>query len=145
MSISAVAIPVFLDTDIESNNLLRQWARLYHYGHKYMPAVSVSATSLYGYGALRKRASHRKQWLLYAAAGATTITMVPFTWVMMATTNEHLFRLKGVASTGTASAVELRTVQELVVKWAWLHVVRSVFPLVGAILGLVGVLQELGW
>ncbi|KAA6412020.1 MAG: noranthrone monooxygenase [Lasallia pustulata] len=140
MSLSAIVVPVFLDTDTESTHLVRQWARLYHYGHLYMPAVSVAATGLYGYVALRKRASNRNQWFIYAAAGATTITMVPFTWLMMAPTNTTLFRLEALAS-ATASAVELSTVQELVVRWAWLHVVRSVFPLVGAILGLVGVLQ----
>ena len=58
-------------------------------------------------------------------------------------TNTALFRLEALAS-ATASAVDLNAAQELVVKWAWLHVVRSVFPMVGAILGLVGVLQELG-
>lgn len=143
MSLSTIVIPVFLDTDTESTRLVRQWARLYHYGHLYMPAVSVAVTGLYGYAALRKRASNRKQWLIYAAAGATTITMVPFTWLMMVPTNNTLFRLEALAS-ATASAVDLSTVQELVVRWAWLHVVRSVFPLVGAILGLVGVLRELG-
>ena len=143
MSLSTIVIPVFLDTDTESTRLVRQWARLYHHGHLYMPAVSVAAIGLYGYVALRKRASNRKQWLIYAAAGATTITMVPFTWLMMVPTNNTLFRLEALAS-ATASAVDLSTVQELVVRWAWLHVVRSVFPLVGAILGLVGVLRELG-
>ena len=143
MSLSAIGIPVFLDTDTNSTHLLRQWARLYHYGHIYMPSISVAATGLFAYGALRKRASNRKQWLIYAAAGATTITMVPFTWVMMDPTNNTLFRLEALAS-ATASAVDLSAAQELVVKWAWLHVVRSVFPMVGAILGLVGILQELG-
>lgn len=137
MSLSAIMIPVLLNTNTESAHLIRQWACLYHYGHIYMPAVSVAATGLYGYSALRKRASNRLQWRIYVAAGATTITMVPFTWLMMAPTNNTLFGL-------AASAVDLRTVQELVVRWAWLHAVRSVFPLVGAILGLVGVLQELG-
>ena len=142
MSLSAIMIPVLLDTDTASNDLLRQWARLYHYGHMYMPAVSISATGLYAYVTLRKRASKSTQWPLYAAAGATTIMMVPFTWIMMASTNDTLFRL-GTLALASASAVDLGTVRELVIGWAWLHVVRSVFPLVGAFLGLVGVLQEL--
>jgi hypothetical protein len=136
-------IPVFLDTDAEPTHLLRHWARLYHYGHIYMPTVCVATCGLYGYTVLSKRASNRKQWLIYAAAGATTITMVPFTWLMMAPTNNTLFRLEALAS-APASAVDLITVQEIVVRWAWLHVVRSMFPLVGAILGLVAVLQEVG-
>ncbi|KAF2178416.1 DUF1772-domain-containing protein, partial [Zopfia rhizophila CBS 207.26] len=143
MSLSAIAVPVFLDTNTSSTHLLRQWARLYHYGHIYMPAVCVAAASLYGYVALRQRVSNRKQWRIYAAAGVTTITMVPFTWLVMVPTNNTLFRLRELAS-ATASAVDLSAVQKVVVRWAWMHVVRSLFPLVGAILGLVGVLQELG-
>ena len=145
MSLSVIAIPVFLDTNTDSTHLVRQWARLYHYGHFYMPAVSVATTGLYEYVGLRNRASHRKQWLIYTAAGAITITMVPFTWLMMGPTNDRLFRLLAVASaSASASAVDLGVLQGLVVRWAWLHIVRSVFPMVGAILGLVGVLQELG-
>lgn len=143
MSLSAIGVPVFLDTNTESAQLLRQWARLYHYGHIYMPAVSVAATSLYAYVAMRKRAAKSKQWSKYALAGAVTITMVPFTWLMMVPTNNTLFGLLALAS-ATASAVDLSNLQGLVVKWAWLHVVRSLFPLFGAILGLTGVLQELG-
>ena len=143
MGLSAIVVPVLLDTNTESTHLIRQWARLYHYGHLYMPAISVSATGLYSYAALRKRALHRKQWIIYAAAGVTTIAMVPFTWLIMDPTNNALFRLNELAS-ATALAVDLSTVQGLAVKWAWLHVLRSMFPLAGAILGLVGVLQELG-
>lgn len=145
MSLSVIVIPVFLDTDTEPTQLIRHWARLYRYGGFYMPALSVAVTGLYGYSALRKRTSNRKQWLIYAAAGATTITMVLFTLLMMAPTNNILLRMEALASaSATASAVGLSTVQDLVVRWAWLHVVRSVFPLVGAILGLVGILQEFG-
>ena len=143
MSLSAIGIPVFLDTNTESGHLLRQWSRLYHYGHMYMPAVSITVTGLYAYVAFRNYASHRKQWSIYAAAGAITITMVPFTWLIMTSTNNTLFRLEALAS-AAASTVDLSFVQKIVVRWAWLHLFRSLFPLVGAILGLTGVLQELG-
>lgn len=143
MSLSAFVVPVLLDTDTESTHLVRQWARLYHYGHIYLPALSVGTTGLYGYIALRPDPSEQKHWLTYAAAGATTITMVPFTWLVMVPTNNALFRLEALAAE-TASDVDLNTVRGLVVRWAWLHVVRSLFPLVGAILGFAGVLGELG-
>lgn len=109
-----------------------------------MPSVSVATTGLYAYTALRKRAASRKQWFTYVLAGTTTIAIVPFTWLMMAPTNNALFRLLEASTSATVSVVDLSTVQELVVRWAWLHVVRSVCPMVGAILGLLGVLQELG-
>jgi len=147
MGLSIIVIPVFLETDIDPNptHLLRQWVRLYHYGHLYLPAVCIATCGLYGYTALSKRASSRKQWLMYTVAGATTITMIPFTWYMMAPTNNTLFRLEAEATaSASASVADLSAVEELVVRWAWLHVVRSMFPLVGAILGLTGIQQELG-
>ncbi|KAF2429266.1 DUF1772-domain-containing protein [Tothia fuscella] len=147
MSLSAIAIPVFLDTNTETAHLLRQWARLYHYGHIYMPTLAVGTTGLYAYVGLRKRAANDKKWIRYVVAGAVTISIVPFTWLMMAPTNDTLFELEKLAlanGTASVSVLEASIVQEQVVKWAWLHVVRAVFPLVGAILGLVSVLQEFG-
>lgn len=141
MSLSTVVVPVLLDTNTESAHLLRQWVRLYHYGHILMPAVCVATCGLYGYAALSKRALLRREWLLYAVAGVTTISMVPFTWAMMAPTNNILF---GMEASTTASVADLGAVQELVVRWAWLHAVRSLFPLAGVIVGLTSVLIELG-
>lgn len=143
MSLSTIVVPVLLDTDTKSIQLARQWAHLYHYGGLYMPAMSVAATSLYVSVALRKCVSARKQRLLYTTAGMATITIVPFTLLMMVPINSALLRLEVLAS-AAASVPDLSVVQELVVRWAWLHAVRSAFPLVGAVLGLLGVLRELG-
>jgi hypothetical protein len=147
ISLSTIVIPVFLDTDTEPNQLLRHWARLYHYGHIYMPAVCVATCGLYGYTALSKRASVRKQWRMYTVAGVATIAMVPFTWAIMAPTNNILFGLEASAlasSSASASVADLGAVRGLLVKWAWLHLVRSLFPLVGAIVGFTAVVQGLG-
>lgn len=38
---------------------------------------------------------------------------------------------------------ELTLARALVLKWAWLHVMRSLFPLLGAIIGFVSLLQEM--
>lgn len=138
MSISAVTVPAVLDTNTTPSHLLHQWARIYYYGHIIMPALGVSVTSLYAFIALRKRASNHKDWLTYGMAGTTTISIVPFTWLVMAPTNNTLFRLL------ETSEADLDTMQELIVKWAYLHVIRSIFPLIGSLLGLVGVRRELG-
>jgi hypothetical protein len=140
--LSGVVIPVFLDTDTDSAHLLRQWVRVYHYGHIYMPALCVGTFGLYQYTALHNYRNNGN-WLLYAVAGATTIAMVPFTWVFMAPTNNVLFGLDKSAT--ESMAVEtLVSVQEIVVKWSWLHILRSLFPLVGVLLGFRGILRELG-
>ncbi|KFZ03776.1 hypothetical protein V502_10671 [Pseudogymnoascus sp. VKM F-4520 (FW-2644)] len=48
MGLSAFAIPVFLDTNVNAEQLLRQWMRLYHYGHMYMLALCIATFGLYG-------------------------------------------------------------------------------------------------
>lgn len=137
MGISAVTVPAILDTSTISSDLLRQWARIYYYGHIIMPTIGVSVTSIYAFVALRKDFLKRGPFSIYGMAGATTITMVSFTWFVMAPTNNKLFQLLDT------SKVELDVVQNLIVKWACLHVIRSLFPLVGSLLGLVRVWREL--
>jgi hypothetical protein len=143
MSLSAFVIPVFLDTNGDANHMLRQWTRLYHYGHIYLPALCITTCGLYAYVALSKRASGKRQWTQYVLAALSTIAMVPFTWVAMTPTNDTLFRLEALGSIGIDTAeAELGYVRALVMKWAWLHVTRSFAPLIGAILGLYSLLQE---
>lgn len=156
MSLSTIVVPLLLDTATEPGLLLRQWVRLYHYGHIYMPAVCVATCGLYGYCILRSPSRVAEDQLrrrMYAVAGAVTFGMVPFTWAMMAPTNDVLFGLEASASASALASAEveveagvevadLRTVQALLVKWAWLHLVRALFPLVGAIVGFALVLWE---
>ncbi|KAI1378722.1 hypothetical protein F4677DRAFT_443209 [Hypoxylon crocopeplum] len=125
MSVSFVAVPAMLDTTIEASHLRTQWARLYHYGHHVLPAIAVGTCLLHMYTALSKGR-------LFALAGITTVGIAPFTWVFMAATNVELFRL-GAQPLGQA---DMSRVRELVVKWTWLHVARSLLPLVGAIIAL---------
>jgi len=73
---------------------------------------------------------------MFAAAGITTMIIVPYTLILMAPTNDTLFRLE--KDSEVTSATSLVEAQNLVRKWGWLHVVRSLFPLAGAILGLMG-------
>ncbi|KAG9565834.1 hypothetical protein KCU77_g435, partial [Aureobasidium melanogenum] len=141
LSISFITVPVLYNTTDASNQLLRQWSHLYWYGHIYMPAMSVAVTGLFFYIAAQKRASKNDIWLRYAMAGATTITMVPYTLTIMAPTNNSLFALSDEALVGPSS-VSLKEVQEIIFGWAWLHVARCVFPFVGSMIGLMSFMQE---
>jgi hypothetical protein len=76
-------------------------------------------------------------------ASVMTSFMVPFTWIFMAPTNKILYEWNA-SSTRATSAVDLSAVSDIVIKWAWLHVARSVFPMIGVILGFRGLLEELG-
>ncbi|KAK6837026.1 hypothetical protein PG987_007521 [Apiospora arundinis] len=137
-SLAAFAVPVLLDTNQDASHAVRQWARLYHYGHIYLPALCVATCGLYGFAAYQKKAANRSQWSRYALSAIITIAMVPFTWIFMAPTNNILFGLDASGSAG-----DLLFVRGLLVKWAWLHVTRSATPLLGAYLGFQTLVSEL--
>ena len=136
MSLALVAAPVLLDTSTEAGQLFVQWARLYHYGHQIMPTIAIGTLLLYAYTCTQKRAAS-KPWGLFALAGVTTISIVPFTWIVMVPTNNELFRLEAV-SKADPLVLGISSAKDLVVKWTWLHATRSLFPLAGAILGTLG-------
>lgn len=102
-----------------------------------MPTMAVATFLLYGYSAISNCAAGRR-WGVFAVAGVMTMIMVPFTWVVMAPTNNTLFRLEVESKAGIIAS--LGEAKELVTRWCWLHVVRSLFPLAGAIVGLMGTL-----
>ncbi|KAK2594650.1 hypothetical protein QQS21_007626 [Conoideocrella luteorostrata] len=137
MSISAFFVPVCLDTNTDAGQMLRQWARLYHYGHIYLPGLCITTCGLYFYAASSKINEASNQWQKYTFAAVLTAAMIPFTWLIMTPTNENLFELEA-----SRSVPDLSHVRNLVVKWAWLHVTRSLFPLVGAMLGFTVLLQD---
>uniref|UniRef100_A0A8H7MZ45 DUF1772 domain-containing protein n=1 Tax=Bionectria ochroleuca TaxID=29856 RepID=A0A8H7MZ45_BIOOC len=139
MSISINAVPVMMDTITDSPQLLNQWARTFYYGIRTFPAISVTTALLYGYIALNKSVVKRP-WGIYVAAGVTTLTMVPFTWIFMDPTNQRLFSLGADVVSG--QAVELAEVQGLVQKWSWLHITRSLFPLLGAAIGMLATVNH---
>lgn len=133
MSISAVAVPVFLDTTPEPALLFQQWARTYHYGHQILPTISIATCTLYAYLAMKRRAT-QQSWLAYASAAIVTVIMVPFTWVVMVPTNNLLFSL--MAESKTQPLIwSMEAARELVVKWSLMHALRSLTPLAGAIIG----------
>lgn len=140
MSLSLKTIPLFLDTNTQPAHMLIQWVRLYHYGHIISPSMAITTFLIYAYTVTGKRASG-KAWITYAAAGAVTVSIIPFTWIIMTPTNDTLFRLEDEIRVN-AAVTTLDQVRELVTRWGRLHFVRSLFPLFGAILGFSGLMDE---
>lgn len=136
MSISLIAVPVFLDTTSDAPLLFRQWARTYHYGHMALPTMAVGTLALYGSAALGRKRSSSKRWGALALAGLTTVAILPFTWLVMVPTNNELFRLD---ATQPPLGLGIAQAKELVTHWAWLHFARSLFPLIGAVMGAFGI------
>jgi hypothetical protein len=139
-SLSLISVPVLLDTATDSPQLLRQWSRMYHYGHLIMPSLAAGTLLLHACTALQQRALG-DPWGTFACAGGVTIAIAPFTWIVMGGINGELFRrLEGVGaalSKGNTSD-DLKEVKGLVKRWSWLHLVRSMLPLAGTVLGVVG-------
>lgn len=136
MSLSLMAVPVLLDTTTEAPQLFFQWTRMYHYGHQVLPTMAVATFLLYSYTCTKRR-SAKKPWGVFALAGMTTVSMLPFTWIFMVPTNNELFRLEA-ASKAEPLVMGILGAKELVVKWSWLHFTRSLLPLTGAVLGTLG-------
>lgn len=131
--LSALAIPGLLSTSsaVPSQILAQQWAGIYNKGKVLGP--QMAAVSLLGYGYLMyDRSRQSRGWGKYVGAAALTVGIVPFTVFFMDTTNQALL---GVAA-GTAGHLSSEAVRELLVKWRVLNLVRSLFPLAGALLGL---------
>jgi hypothetical protein len=136
MSLSLMAVPVFLDTTTEAPQLFFQWVRMYHYGHQVLPTMAVGTFLLYIYTCTKKN-NAKNPWGIFALAGMTTLSMLPFTWIVMVPTNNELFRLESVSKTGPL-VMDIASARELVVKWSWMHFTRSLLPLAGAITGALG-------
>ncbi|KAG6367966.1 hypothetical protein INS49_002166 [Diaporthe citri] len=131
--LSALAIPGLLSTSsaVPSQILAQQWAGIYNKGKVLGP--QVAAVSLLGYGYLMyDRSRQSRGWGKYVGAAALTVGIVPFTVFFMDATNQALL---GVAA-GTAGHLSAEAVRDLLVKWRVLNLVRSLFPLAGALLGL---------
>ncbi|BCS19169.1 DUF1772 domain-containing protein [Aspergillus puulaauensis] len=155
ITLSTITVPVLLDTTTHPPQLLHQWVRTYHYGHISLPTISIATAILYFYIAACQ-SSRSKPWRRAALVGVLTVIMVPFTWVCMSPTNDVLFglqresQIRGLNQTqiegfgdgnATGAGIEgdvatLEGVTELVVRWGWMHLVRSLFPLAAAVVGL---------
>jgi hypothetical protein len=101
---------------------------------------------LYTYTCIKKRRATRPTpWKRYALAGVVTLTMVPFTWLIMVPTNNELFRRELVTRAGkqaTSHIMAITDAKEMVIKWSWMHLTRSFFPLIGAVIGAVGICRN---
>ncbi|CAI6332008.1 unnamed protein product [Periconia digitata] len=148
-SLSLMAVPVLLDTATSSPQLLWQWTRMYHYGHQVLPGMSISTFLLYSYVCIRRRrAPSPKPWRLFALAGLVTVSMIPFTLLIMKPTNDELFRLEAatramrLGNIPEINVISLQDTKDMVVKWALMHLTRASFPLFGAVMGAWGFFRQ---
>ena len=113
----------------------KQWATLYYIGRARGPTISAAGLLAYLYLAFYAsgRSVSPAEGYAYLAAGATTVAVVPYTFVAMMRTNNEIERLAGETEKAAASGDR---VKYLVGKWYKLNLVRAVFPLSGFIVGM---------
>ncbi|ROW07772.1 hypothetical protein VMCG_03389 [Cytospora schulzeri] len=132
--LSILAVPGLLSTTspVPSQLLAQQWAGIYNRGKVLGPQTAVISLLGYGY-LLYDRSRQNRSWGNILGAMGLAVGIVPYTLIVMAPTNQALMNVaKGVSSLGSEA------VEELLVKWKWLNLIRSMFPLAGALLGLYG-------
>jgi hypothetical protein len=124
-----------LHADIKSSTkgIATQWLRMYNIGKAQNPPIAAAAAASYLYISYALRL--RPQAAIYAAAAVSTLGIVPWTLAAMAKVNGQL--AASAKNEVIATAQDDRTqIVDLIQKWGVLNFVRSVFPLIGAGLGL---------
>jgi len=142
MNLFLLTIPVLLETTHQTSQILSQWSHVFYSGHRKGPYISISTGLLYGYAAWSKHDAG-ESWRVFAVAGATTVAMVPYTWIFMMSTNNALFRAEARSKGG--DSVSWVEAERLVQTWNKLNAVRALFPLTGAILGILGTCKLLSF
>ncbi len=132
MSLSLVSVPVIRDTATDARHLGKQWARLFHQGHRIFPAMAVATSLIYGY-----TAATTGRWT-FALAAVANVSIAPFTRVFMMATERQLSQLAPESSQRSQldAAEMLIRVKGLVTNWAWLHFVRALLPLAGTMVAI---------
>ena len=133
MSLFLLTIPVILETTTAPQQLLHQWHRIFYRGHIQGPLISIATGLLYSYAAYQ-RSLRGGAWKPFAVSAAITVAMIPFTWVFMANVNNALF--KAVEVTEKGGQGDWKEAEGLVRSWGAWNAVRALFPLSGAVLGL---------
>lgn len=147
MSLSLIAVPVFLKTSTRAEQLLTAWTTMYSYGFPVLPTCSIGTFGLYALAALGRRAAG-ETWRDFVVAAAVTVGMIPFTWIVLWPTNGRLeglyerCKVNGGEKDRGGGEVKIEEVRGLVEGWRLRHLVRSLFPLTGALIGVGGLLRE---
>lgn len=137
-------------SDTSQNTLALQWKTLYNHGKVQNPPIAaISACSLYYLAyAVRSHSAHYSRFAgestgaFYAGAAFLTLGIVPWTLVVMTSTND---RIAAVAEIEAGNETEEKSkggglsdeeFDGLLGRWQVLNGIRGVFPLVGGVLGL---------
>ncbi|KAJ4515725.1 hypothetical protein HRR78_001424 [Exophiala dermatitidis] len=133
------------DDNTPSTTLAKQWSYIYNRGKVQNPPVAAITAGSFFYLAWSTRTTTPQSQLplLYGSAAAATLGIVPFTLLLMASTNSKLIRHTAASSKELNPGAQQSKDEEilrLLGTWTTLNAVRGLFPLVGAVIGLVAIL-----
>jgi hypothetical protein len=139
--LAVIMVPVLLDKSYQPAHLLEQWVCLFNYGHRILPAISITVLCLYGYIGYDKYLTGGA-WIAYGTSGILTVGIIPFTLIVMQSTNDLLFQQEEEIR-WNPKVTTLEDARKLIAKWSSMHFVRSMFPLAGAVLGFSALCKEM--
>ncbi|KAI1827125.1 hypothetical protein F4861DRAFT_536310 [Xylaria intraflava] len=129
--LSLFNIPTILTGGAPSGVMLRQWQFQFSRGKATLPALAVLCAINYGTVAYH-RWSRGLEWRGFAAAGASTLFIVPFTFAFIVRVNNALF----AALEGSGKTLSDAAIRALIKKWGDLNLGRAVFLVAGTGLAL---------
>ncbi|KAL4885448.1 hypothetical protein BJY04DRAFT_134518 [Aspergillus karnatakaensis] len=141
---SFITIPSLLKSHTEHSAslplIVKQWRDMYEAGKAQNPPIAILTATAFGYLAWSVHKSiaigalaPKNAVALYSAAAALTVGIVPWTLAVMVPTNKKLIgRAESVWVEDEGSVTE---VKGLIGKWTVLNTLRGVFPLLGAVVG----------
>jgi hypothetical protein len=140
-SASLIGIPTV--SSLPTSIGVQAWRKLYQTGAASAPPLAVATSAILGFSAWSTRGSAKAS--LYLGAVVSTMSIVPFTLLVMAGTNGALKGLAAKADKATAAAASKNAkydsnldvkdegvLKELLASWKLLNYVRSLGPLVAA-------------
>lgn len=133
-SLSLIGCPAALTLPGSANALA--WSGLYHHGIALMPRAVTAIAVSYGYAGYDAYQRKRVEWKGYAVSALLAVAIIPWTLLTMIPTNNELLAMADGRSGGTLAA------NELIARWATLNLVRSLFPLAGAVVGFVSYARD---
>ncbi|KAJ5644218.1 uncharacterized protein N7484_006725 [Penicillium longicatenatum] len=144
-ALSMNAAPAVLRARVEDNlpvkNTVKLWRNLYESGKAQNPPVAALTASAFFYLAWSNRSSStlirqvaRNSPALYGTAAILTLSIVPFTFVAMSSTNNALLAKTELDS--EPSAQTSAEIDDLVKKWISLNGIRSLLPLAAGVFGI---------
>jgi hypothetical protein len=120
---------------------LHQVTLFFSYGDPVIPLTAILTTVMHWTYAYRLHSHSNALWSTYALAGLPALAMIPYTVILVFPVNSRIARMKGKAEKHEGS-VKVEEVKGLLRSWNGRHVVRSLMPIVGAVVGTGALLEE---